>query len=243
LNGITIFNEIVSTAQSVIEAVLPLLTILALFQVFFLKLPTTYLVNLLKGIALSALGLWLFLLGVQMGFLPYGQAIGEALGSFQYKWLVIPFGLLLGFVTTWSEPAVRILCDQVEIASSGAIRKRSILLTICIGVSIFVALGLTRIVYDIPILYILIPGYALSMGLVWLTKKEFVGVAFDAGGVATGPMANTFLLGLGLGLASAANGQDLVIYGLGLVALIALAPIISVMTLGIIIRIKIRSRG
>lgn len=243
MSDINIFNVVVSTAQGVIEAVLPLLTILAMFQVFFLKLPTTYLVTLLKGSLLSALGLWLFLLGVQIGFLPYGHAIGEALGGFSNKWLVIPFGLLLGFVTTWSEPAVRVLCHQVEDASARFIRSKEVLVAICIGVSIFVALGLARIVYDIPILYILVPGYVLAFVLVWLTDREFVGVAFDAGGVATGPMSNTFLLGLGLGLASVASGGNLVIYGLGLVALIALAPIISVMALGVIIRVKVRNRG
>jgi hypothetical protein len=132
MTGIDIFTDIFSTFRGVIEAVLPLLTILALFQVFFLKLPTTYLINLVKGTLLSALGLWLFLIGVQIGFLPYRHAIGEALGSFSMKWPVIPFGLLLGFVTTWSEPAVRVLCHQVEESSSGAIRFRGVLLARCI---------------------------------------------------------------------------------------------------------------
>jgi len=102
---------------------------------------------------------------------------------------------------------------------------------------------MARVVYQIPLLYILIPGYTLALVMVWFTQKEFVGFAFDSGGVATGPMANTFLLGLGLGLASAAGGENMIVYGLGLVALIALAPIISVMALGLIIRIKSRYRG
>ncbi|MFA7556105.1 MAG: DUF1538 domain-containing protein [Spongiibacteraceae bacterium] len=243
MSGIDILYNIINTARGVVEAVLPLLAILAIFQVLFLKLPVTYVISLLKGTLISAGGLFLFLLGVQTGFLPYGKAIGEALGNFDYKWLVIPLGFLLGFITTWSEPAVRILCDQVEEASAGSIRKRTVLIAICIGVAIIVALGLARVVYQIPLLYILIPGYSLAIVLVWLTKKEFAGFAFDAGGVATGPMANTFLLGIGLGLASATGGENMAVYGLGLVALIALAPIISVMTLGFIIRIRNRYRG
>jgi hypothetical protein len=243
LSGIVTFQNMLSTAQGVINAVLLLVAILAIFQVLLLKLPTSYVINLLKGTLLSTVGLILFFMGVQIGFLPYGQAIGEALGQFTHKWLAIPFGFLLGFITTWGEPAVRILCNQVEEASVGAIRKRTVFYAICVGVAFFVALGIARVVYSIPILYILIPGYALAILMLWFTKKDFIGVACDAGGVATGPIANTFLLGLGLGLASAAGSQNMIIYGLGLVALIALAPIISVMMLGIIMRIKIRYRG
>jgi hypothetical protein len=238
LSGITIFNTVISTAVSVVEAVLPILAILAIFQALFLKLPRSYFINLLKGTLISALGLLLFLLGVQIGFLPYGQAIGQALGNFTHKWMVIPFGFLLGFITTWSEPSVRILCNQVEEASVGSIRKQTVLYAICIGVALFVALGMARVVYSIPLLYILIPGYSLAIIMLWFPKKEFVGIAFDAGGVATGPMANTFLLGIGLGLASVSNSENMLVYGLGLVALIALAPIISVMALGLIIRIR-----
>lgn len=240
MSGITDFYSLLGTAWGVVEAVIPLLAVLALFQALFLKLPTSYMINLLKGILISAGGLILFLLGVQIGFLPYGQAIGEALGEFTDKWLAIPFGFLLGFVTTWSEPAVRVLCDQVEEASVGVIRKRSVLYAICIGVACFVAVGMGRVIYDIPILYVLIPGYGLAILMLWFTKKDFIGIAFDAGGVATGPMANTFLLGLGLGLASAVGGQSTMVYCLGLVALVALAPVISVMMLGIVIRIRMR---
>jgi hypothetical protein len=242
MSAIEIFNTVVSTAVGVLEAVAPLLAILALFQILFLRLPTSYVITLLKGALIAAGGLWLFLIGVQIGFLPYGQAIGEYLGNSTLKWLAMPFGFLLGFITTWSEPAVRILCNQVEEASAGSIHKRMVLLAICIGVAIIVALGMARVVYSIPLLYILIPGYVLAMIIIWLTDRDFIGVAFDSGGVATGPMANTFLLGLGLGLASAAGSRNTVVYGLGLVALIALAPIVSVMALGLVLRARNRLR-
>jgi len=235
-----VFYDLLKIARGVVEAILPIVAILALFQILFLRLPVTYVINLLKGTLISVGGLFLFLLGVQIGFLPYGQAIGIALGDFTLKWLVIPIGFLLGFITTWSEPAVRILCDQVEEASIGSIRKTGVLYAICIGVATVVALGMARVIYQIPLLYILIPGYSLAILMVWFTPKDFIGFAFDAGGVATGPIANTFLLGLGLGLASSLRGENMVVYGLGLVALIALAPIISVMGLGLIVHVRNR---
>lgn len=243
MSAIDFLYDVLNIAWGVVEAVLPLLAILVIFQVFFLKLPVSYITTLLKGTAISAAGLFLFLLGVQMGFLPYGRAIGEALGNFRHQWLAIPLGFLLGFITTWGEPAVRILSDQVEKASAGSIRKQAVLIAICIGVAIIVALGIARIVYQIPLLYILIPGYTLAISMVWFTRKEYAGFAFDAGGVATGPIANTFLLGLGLGLASAFGEENIAVYGLGMVSLIAVAPIISVMALGFIFRIKNRYRG
>ena len=240
MNGINIFSNLDTTVLSVIQAVLPLLLILLLFQVLFLKLPKSYVVSLLKGTAISAVGLLLFLQGINIGFLPYGQAIGHALGSFPHRWVMLPVGFVIGFITAWSEPSVRVLCSQVEQASTGNIRKRVVLITICIGVAIFVALAMARMAYDIPLLYILIPGYALAIIMFWFTQKEFLAIAIDAGSVATGPITNTFLLSLGLGLSSASGDQDLAVSGLGLIAFVTLAPIISVMALGVVVRIKSR---
>jgi hypothetical protein len=235
-------NEIRATAVSVAIAVLPLAVLFASFQVLLLKLPHRDFRNILTGTAISAAGLFLFLLGVGVGFLPLGQAIGEALGALPQAWLLLPAGLFLGFVTTWSEPAVRILADQVEEASNGSIRRSIVLYAICAGVAVSVGMGLLRIGYEIPILYLLVPGYLLVIAIMWFSPKEFVSIAVDAGGVATGPLANTFLLALGLGASASVDGQDPVIYGLGLVALIALAPILSVMTLGLLVGRKERRK-
>jgi len=148
----------------------------------------------------------------------------------------LPAGLFLGFVTTWGEPAVRILADQVEDASNGSIRRSMVLYAVCIGVAIWVGLGMLRIAFEIPILYLLVPGYALVIVILFLSDKDFVAIAVDAGGVATGPMANTFLLALALGTSASVGGQDPLVHGLGLVSLIAVAPVISVMTVGLIVR-------
>jgi hypothetical protein len=223
-------------AESVAEAVLPLVALFLVFQALLLRLPRRSVLDIMIGTLIAGAGLFLFLLGVEIVLMPVGRAIGEALGALQYKWLLAPIGLFLGFVTTWSEPAVRIFADQVEDASSGSISATTVLYTICIGVAASVALGLLRIAYGLPLLYLVAPGYALVIVIMWLCEKDFVAIAVDAGGVATGPMANTFLLALALGAAASTNGRDMIVEGLGLVSLIALAPLLSVMTLGLLVR-------
>jgi hypothetical protein len=235
-------TELEDTASSVLMAILPLAVLFVVFQAAVLRLPRRDFRNILVGTALSAAGLFLFLLGVGVGFLPIGRAIGEALGALRVPWVLIAAGLFLGFVTTWGEPAVRILADQVEDASNGSIRRSVVLNAICVGVALVVALGMLRIAYAIPILYLVVPGYLLVIAIVWLSDKDFVGIAVDAGGVATGPLANTFLLALAFGASAAMGGQDPIVNGLGLVSLIALAPVISLMTLGLLVRRKSRRK-
>ncbi len=237
-----ILTDLARTAVSVVLAVLPIAAVFAVFQVWLLKLPRPEVARIVAGTALASIGLFLFLLGVSIGFMPFGRAIGEAVGSLSQKWLVVLSGLILGFVTTWGEPAVRILADQVEEASGGSIRQRLVMIAICTGVAVAVGLGLFRISYRIPLLWLLVPGYAIVIAAIWLSEREFVSIAVDAGGVATGPLANTFLLALALGASSVVADQDPLVHGLGLVALIALAPIISVMMLGLLVRWKMRPK-
>ena len=225
------------TAASVMLAVLPLLLLFLLFQVVFLRLPPREVRRMVIGTLLASAGLFLFLLGVGIAFLPFGRIVGEALGALPQVWLIVSVGLVLGFVTTWAEPAVGILADQVEEASGGSIRRNLVLLTISIGVALSVALGLFRIRSEIPLPYLLLPGYGIFLVLMWFSKSEFVGIGIDAGGVATGPLANSFLLALAFGVSSAVGGDPLV-HGLGLVALIALAPVLSLVVLGMLLRWK-----
>lgn len=228
---------LVTTALSVVLAVLPLLLFFLVFQVLFLQLPVKEVSRILTGTVIASLGLFLFLLGVSMAFLPFGRIVGEALGALPQKWLIVPFGMLLGFVTAWGEPAVGILADQVEEGSGGSIRRNLVLLTICAGVALFVGMGMLRIGYEIPLLYLLLPGYGAVLALLWFSKQEFVAIGIDAGGVATGPLTNSFLLALALG-ASSMSGHDPLAHGLGLVGLIALAPVVSLMALGVLVRWK-----
>jgi hypothetical protein len=232
-----LLDLVVGTAASVALAVAPLALLFLVFQAVLLRLPVTEVVRILEGTAIAAIGLYLFLLGVGLAFLPYGRHVGAVMASLPGVWTVVAIGALLGFVTTWSEPAVRVLADQVEQASARSIPRASVLIAICIGVAVSVAVGLLRIVNDIPLQYLLVPGYLIALVLIALSDRSFVAIAADAGGVATGPLANSFLLALALGAASVTGGDPLV-QGLGLVALVALAPVISVMVLGVLIRWK-----
>ena len=220
----------------VAQALLPLLIFFGVFQVALLKLPRVYVMNLGRGILVAFLGMVLYLQGVNVAFLPAGREIGEAITAFGHLWLLIPLGFLLGFVATYAEPAVRVLGYQVAESSSGYIKESLIVYTLSFAVAISVSLGMARLVYGIPLLYILIPGYSLVIILLFLTDPEFAGIAFDSGGVATGPMAVTFLLSLAVGVAAGIEGRNPVIDGFGLIALIALAPILSVLALGILYR-------
>lgn len=238
MTEITLLEETGSLAWSVMMAVLPLAVLFMMFQIFMLGLPRRDVRNILIGTLLAAAGLFLFLLGVTISFIPFGRAVGEALGALSQKWLLLPAGLLLGFVTTWGEPAVRILADQVDEASNGSIDRGLVLYAICIGVAVSGGLGLLRVGYEIPLLYLLVPGYVLAIAILWFSDRRFIAIATDAGGVATGPLANTFLLALALGVSSSMGNQDPIIHGLGLVALVALAPILSVLILGLLLRRK-----
>lgn len=234
--------ELGGVAWSVALAVLPLAALFMVFQLLFLELPRREVSRILTGTLMASAGLFLFLVGVGVGFLPFGRAIGEAVGALSPKWLLAPFGIVLGFVTTWGEPAVRILADQVEDASTGSIRRSLVLWAVCAGVALAVGVGMLRIGYGIPLLYLLAPGYGIVVAIMAWSEPRFVSIAVDAGGVATGPLANTFLMALAFGASSSAGHQDPIVHGLGLVALIALAPLISVMTLGLAVGWKERRK-
>lgn len=232
--------EVMDALISVLIAVTPLTLLFLVFQVFFLKLPLRQVADILKGTALAATGLFLFLAGIGIGFLPFGRLIGQTLGALSQTWVFVLGGLFLGFFTTWGEPAVRVLCDQLEEASNGSIRASLVLYAICLGVAFWVGLGTLRIAFGFPLLYLLVPGYLAVIVLMWMSSPDYIAFAVDAGGVATGPLANSFLLALALGASAATGGRDPIIDGLGFVALIALAPITSLMVLGSLVRMRTR---
>lgn len=227
----TILQGFDNILMEVLTAISPVLVLFVLFLVVF-KLPRNMLLTLFKGIAFAFAGLALFLQGVKVGFMPVGMEMGAILGDLSYRWVLIPIGFILGFVATLAEPAVRILSEQVEKSSSGYIKSTIILFTLCFSVGLFIALGMTRVVYGIPFYYIIIPGYLLAIILMFFSKPSFTAIAFDSGGVATGPMTVTFIMALAVGAADQIAGRDAVIDGFGLIAMVALAPIIMVMLLG-----------
>ncbi len=242
MNTILPFLDFSHVSVGVLQALVPLVIFFLFFQVVYLKLPRMFVVKMIKGIGLCVAGLILFLQGVQVGFMPVGEDMGEVLGTMHRAWLLMPIGFLLGLAATLAEPAVHILSNEVEKASSGSIRKKTILATLSLGVALFVALGMARIIYGVPIHYLLVPGFLLALVMMRFCEATFVAIAFDAGGVATGPMTVIFVLAVALGIAAAIEGRDPILDGFGLIALIALAPILSVMALGMIITfVKTRS--
>ncbi|MCC7576218.1 MAG: DUF1538 family protein [Methanomethylovorans sp.] len=224
----------------VLLALSPLVIFFIFFQLRYLKLPSFEVTKIFIGMLMTAVGMILFLYGVYNGFFPIGLQIGAFFGSLEQMWILIPIGFVLGFLATFAEPAVRVLSYQIEKSSSGYIRAKLMLYTLSFGVAVFVAIAMAKIVYGIPFLYLIVPGYLLALVLLWLSDKDFIGIAFDSGGVATGPMAVTLLMSMVVGMASAHNERDAVVDGFGLIAMIALAPIIFVMLLGIYVKYKRR---
>lgn len=221
----------------VVQSILPLVIFFTLFQVLYLKLPSSQLVKMYAGLAFTAFGMILFLHGVNNGFLHAGTKIGEFFGESE-KNLLIPLGFILGLLATFAEPSVRVLCYQVEESSNGYIRSDLMLYTLSFAVATLAAVTMAKTVYRVPFSYIIIPCYLLVLILLWFCDKDFIGIAFDAGGAVTGPMAVSFLMSVSVGVATAYEGADPVADGFGLIAMIALAPIIFVMLLGVYIKFK-----
>lgn len=168
------------------------------------------------------------------GFHASGSKHRAALGSLPYKWILVPIGFLLGFMVILAEPTVHVLNEQVERTSGGHIPQKIMLYSISLGVAMSVAMAMARVLYGIPLVYILIPGYLLIFLMMRYASETFIAVAFDAGGVATGPMTVSLIMALAIGVATAITGRDPIREGFGMIALVTVAPILTVLTLGFI---------
>jgi hypothetical protein len=231
------------TSLEALQALVPLALLAGVLIVGVLRVPREFIGTTLRGLALTFLGLFIFLLGVRVGFLPAGLEVGRSLARLDNPALVLLIGLVLGFSATLAEPAVRILGGKVEEVSSGYISARLILYAISVGVALSVALSLARILWGVSLLYFVLPGYALVLLLLPISDRRFTSLAFDAGGVATGAMTVTFIVAVALGLAEGIPGRDPVRDGLGLIALVALIPIASVIALGLLFRWREGTNG
>lgn len=234
MSDIKVFAGFSHVLTEVSLALIPLIILFMIFQVFFLHLPQRKLVDIFKGIFLTFLGLSLFLQGVHVGFFPAGEAMGSIMGNLPYRWVLIPVGFILGFVATYAEPAVRILNLEVEKVSSGYIPRKVMLYTLSLGVAVSIAISMARMLLGIPLWYIIIPGYLAALIMIRYSTKTFAAIAFDSGGVATGPMTVTFIMAISVGAAGVIEGRDPLIDGFGMITLVALAPILSVLILGLL---------
>jgi hypothetical protein len=189
------------------------------------------------GFAYTLIGLVLFLTGVNVGFIPIGELLGEQLGASPYKWILIPLGALIGYFIVAAEPAVHVLNKQVEDISSGAITAKVMNRGLAIGMAAALAITMTRILLSIPIMWILIPGYAFALLLTFFVPRIFTGIAFDSGGVCSGPMTSTFLLPFAMGTCEGVGG-DIMIDAFGIVAVVALTPLIVIQLMGLVYQLK-----
>jgi len=232
-----IMHSVPEVARNVFVALSPLYGIILLFQLFLIKLPPQQFKRVSLGFLYAYIGLILFFAGADSAFVPAGKALGVALGSLEHNWILIPIGCVLGAVVVCAEPAVWVLTEQVEEVSGGNIRKPLLLATLAIGVSVSIGLSMCRVIFGFSIWYLLIPFYAAAIALTFVTPRLFTAIAFDSGGVASGPMASTFILSLTLG-ASVASGGDPSRDGFGVIAMVAATPLVAIQILGWLYSLK-----
>ena len=242
--GLYVFlSELPSVFKEVSMALLPLVAMFIVFQIFLLKMPPFQVRRMIKGLLYSFAGLVLFLTGVNGGFMPAGQSLGGLLGkaaSTEGGWwllLLCGTGTLFGAVVVCA--AVWVLTEQMESISGGTIKRKVMLAALSAGVAVSIGLSMLRLLFSFSIWYILLPGYALALFLSFICPPLFTAIAFDSGGVASGPMTSTFILSFTLG-ASLACGGNPVTDAFGVIALVAMTPLIAIQLLGIIFRLKQR---
>ena len=228
--------------HEVVNALAPLAGMFVLFQLFLLHMPPFQVIRMVRGLVFSFVGLIIFLTGAQGGFMPAGNMLGSVIGqlTIQTGWgevLLIFVGLVFGAVVVCAEPAVWVLTDQVESVSGGTIKRKVMLIALSAGVALSIAISMLRVLHGFSLWYVLIPGYAIALILSFFCPALFTGIAFDSGGVASGPMTSTFILSFTLG-ASAASGGNPAVDAFGVIALVAMTPLIAIQVLGIVFKVK-----
>lgn len=224
-------------AEEVAIALVPILILFVAFQLISRRFQKHQLLRIALGLVYTYGGLVMFLTGVNVGFMPAGQYIGQTIAAGQQRFLLIPIGMLIGYYIVKAEPAVRVLTKQVEEITNGSITQRSIGTALSIGIALSVGLAMLRILTGLNIMYFLIPGYALSLIMTFFVPQIFTGIAFDSGGVASGPMTTTFLLPLAMGACEAVGGNILT-DAFGIVAMVAMTPLFTIQLLGLYTKVK-----
>jgi hypothetical protein len=233
--------------EEVLKAMGAIIVFFLVFQLFTRRYKRHQLGRIAIGFIYTFIGLVVFLTGVNVGFIPVGQELGRLLADPDaligrgldpgFKWILVPLGIIIGYFIVAAEPAVHVLNKQVEEISSGAITQKLMSRGLSIGMSIALGITMMRILTGISLMWILIPGYAFALVLTFFVPKIFTGIAFDSGGVCSGPMTSTFLLPLAMGTCQGA-GRDLMIHAFGIVATVALTPLIIIQFMGLIYSIK-----
>ena len=218
-------------------ALLPVVAIFFLFQIFSLKMPGRSLAKICIGILYTYAGLVLFLTGVNVGFAGLGTVLGRELASGDTKWLLIPLSMLLGWFIIMAEPAVVVLEKQIETVSAGAIPGRAIKLSLSVAIALAMGMSMLRVVTGISIMWFIIPGYVIALALSFFVPPIYTAIAFDSGGVASGPMTATFMLQFVIGASLALDGNVLR-DAFGVVAMVAMMPLLSIQAVGFVYSLK-----
>ncbi len=222
--------------KEVAIALLPIVAFYFIFQLVGTKMTKQAIIRILIGVLYTYVGLVLFLVGVNVGFLQLGSFVGEKIGD---NWIIVPIGMIIGYFVVAAEPAVHVLTKQVYELTSGAIPKKALRFSLMIGVAASVGLAMLRILLHINIMYFLIPGYLIALILTFFVPDMFTAIAFDSGGVASGAMTASFLMPLALGVCKAVGG-NVATEGFGVVAMVAMTPLITIQILGLVYKIKMR---
>ena len=230
-------HELPTYAEEVFIAMLPIAGMLLLFQLLTHRFSRHKLLRIIVGMAYTYLGLVLFLTGANVGFMPMGRQLGETLGGSSYAWLLVPVGAVVGYFVVSAEPAVNVLKRQVEEISNGAITASSVGTALAVGVAVSVGLSMLRVLTGIPLIPFLAVGYGIALLISFFVPGLYTGVAFDSGGVASGPMTTTFLLPFALGACGALGGNTMT-DAFGIVAMVAMTPLITIQVLGLIGNIR-----
>ena len=225
--------------KEIATSLLPIVLMFGVFQLAALKLDRRTLGRIGVGLAYTYLGLVLFLTGANVGFMPAGNYLGQVLAGQTFRWLLVPIGMLIGYFIVKAEPAVYVLNKQVEEVTDGAISAGTMGAALSAGVALSVGLAMVRVLTGISILWFLIPGYLFAISISFVVPKLYTAIAFDAGGVASGPMTATFLLPLAQG-ACIAVGGNIVTDAFGVVAMVAMTPLITVQLMGLVAQLKTR---
>lgn len=229
----TFFQHLLGVAGEVLLALGLIVVFFFVINWFVLKLPKKKIIQILIGIAFTYVGLVIFLTSVNVGFMPIGYKMGLQLSKFSPVVLAIA-GFILGLVVVLAEPAVHVLNKQVEEITDGNVSKKSMLIALSIGVGISICLSMIRIIFDFSILYYLVPGYFISLGLSFFVPRMYTAIAFDSGGVASGPLTSTFILPFAIGACMALypDGSKVLTDAFGIVAMVAMTPLITIQLLG-----------
>ena len=218
-------------------SLLPIVLFFGAFQLISRDMKKKTLIKILIGLVYTYVGLVLFLTGVNVGFMPAGNYLGQVIAGLPYAWIIVPIGMIIGYFIVQAEPAVFVLTKQVEEITSGAISAKAMETSLSVGVATSIGLAMIRVLTGISIMWFVVPGYAIALLLTFFVPKIFTSIAFDSGGVASGPMTATFLLPFAMGACNAVGG-NIITYAFGVVAMVAMTPLITIQSLGLIYQVK-----